>query len=244
MGRRFKLYILLVFTSFLIMACESHGCFEKGGNERVQEIEVDSFTEMSVYGLFELILVPDTIDFVEFLAKDAVLPYLKASVDNEIMLLENSNNCFYQSDYTKVKAYIHYKSLQKINLYEACKLRTGNPIVNTMSLIVQAEMAEVDIEISADRFYFYNHTTTGGKYTFRGSTDYASIAGYYMAQFNLGELQVRQLSINNSSIGDMHVNPLEKLNVQIHNRGNIYYKGSPEIVIDSVSGSGRLIWEE
>jgi hypothetical protein len=39
----------------------------------------------------------------------------------------------------------------------------------------------------------------------------------------------------------MHANASEKLEVQIHHRGNIYYTGNPEIVIDSISGSGQLI---
>jgi hypothetical protein len=110
-----------------------------------------------------------------------------------------------------------------------------------MDLKIQAEMAEVDITLNVERFYYYNHTTTGGKYTFRGNADYASIAGYYTAQFNLDELQVRHLDLNNSSVGDMYVKPQEILNVQIHHEGNIYYTGFPKITIDSISGSGELI---
>jgi len=39
----------------------------------------------------------------------------------------------------------------------------------------------------------------------------------------------------------MHVNASEILEVEIHNKGNIYYSGSPEIIIDSISGSGKLL---
>jgi hypothetical protein len=170
-----------------------------------------------------------------------VLPHLTARLEGETLILENSNSCFYQRDYKKVKANIHYKNLRNLNLYEPCKLTTQKPITGTLSLVVQAEMAEVDIDINSDRFYFYNHTTTGGKYTFRGLVDYSSIAGYYTAQFNLDELQARHLIVNNSSIGDMYVNASEILEVQIHHRGNIYYTGDPEIRIDSISGSGQLI---
>ncbi len=45
MGRRFLLYMLIVFATFLKMACESNACFEKGGNEMEEVIEVDSFSE-------------------------------------------------------------------------------------------------------------------------------------------------------------------------------------------------------
>lgn len=238
---RFSVYLFYLLTIIHIVSCESNGCFEKGGTEVREEIHITTYTEMSAYGIFDLVLVPDTLDYVEFLARESVLPHLKAKVEDEIMVLENSNSCFYQRDHGKVKAYIHYKSLEKINLYEPCKLTTAYPIENSMSLVVQADMAEVDIEINADLFYFYNHTTTGGKYTFGGYAHYASIAGYYTAQFNLDKLKVQHLKLNNSSICDMYVNPLEKLDVQIHHEGNIYYTGFPEITIDGISGSGQLI---
>lgn len=228
----------------MMMACESNGCFENGRSEVVEEIYITSYTELSVYGMFELILVSDTMDYVEFVTRESVLEHLKATVVDEILLLDNSNNCFYQRDYKKVKAYIHYKSLRQINLHEACKLTSKYPLENTMDLTIQSEMAEVDIEINAERFFFYNNRTTGGKYTFRGYADYANISGYYTAQFIMKELVVRDLVLNNSSISDMYVNPIEKLEVEIHHRGNVYYTGSPEIIIDSITGSGQLIHVE
>jgi hypothetical protein len=241
MYRRFSLYPYFLLATILVVACESNGCFEKNGNEMIEEIPVSAFNELSVHGLFDLILVSDSVDYVEFIASEPVLDHLNARVEDGTMLLENSNSCFYQRNYKKVKAYIHYKNIKRINLYEACRLTNEYPIESSMDLRIQAEMAEVDITINAERFYFYNHTTTGGKYTFRGFADYASIAGYYTAQFNLGELVVHHLKLNNSSIGDMWVNPVERFDVEIHNRGNIYYTGAPEITIDSISGSGQLI---
>lgn len=241
MSKRHLSYLFIFFMALLIQACDSNGCFEKGGNERIEEIHLNSFTELSAHGMFELILVPDTTDYIEFKARESVIPHLTARLEDKTVLLENSNSCFYQRDYKKVQAYVHYESLGKINLYEPCKLTTMYPITGVMSLVVQAEMAEVDIEINSDQFYFYNHTTTGGKYTFRGFVDYSSITGYYTAQFNLDELEARHLIVNNSSIGDMYVNASEILEVQIHHRGNIYYTGNPQIIIDSISGSGELI---
>ena len=46
--------------------------------------------------------------------------------------------------------------------------------------------------------------------------------------------------INNSTIGDIYVRADELLRVQIHNKGNVYFYGSPEIIIDSISGTGQL----
>jgi hypothetical protein len=241
MNSRLSIYILLIVTAILLLACEPKGCFEKRGPQVSEEIHVDQYSELSVYGMFETILVPDTTDYVEFVTRESILPQLSAKVEEDILILHNSFDCFYQRDFSKVKAYIHYSGLQKINLYEPCLLTTDYPIENTVVLVVQAEMAEVDIEISAERFHFYNHRTTGGKFTFRGSVDYSSISGYYTAQFNLDKFEARHLKLNNSSIGDMYANARDKLEVQIHHRGNIYYTGNPEIVIDSISGSGQLI---
>lgn len=241
MKRTLSTYTVLFVSAILFMACESNGCFEKSGREVSEEIHVDRYSELNVYGMFQVVLMPDTADYVEFVTRESVLPQLSAEVEDEILILHNSFNCFYQRDYGKVKAFIHFSDLRRISLYEPCLLTTDHPLENTISLVVQAEMAEVDMVINAERFYFYNHMTTGGKYTFQGTADYSSIAGYYTAQFNIEKFEVRHLKLNNSSIGDMYANARERLEVEIHHRGNIYYTGSPEIVVDSISGSGQLI---
>ena len=236
-----SIHFVFDIAAVLLMACEPNGCFEKNGAVVTEEVPVTSYTELSVYGKFDIVLMPDTADYIEFITRESVLPHLSAEVLDSTMILHNSFNCFYQRDFRKVKANIHYSNLKKINLYEATKLTTGEPIESTISIVVQAEMAETDLDIRAERFYFYNHKTTGGIFTFRGTADYSSISGFYTAQFNLEKFEVRHLKLNNSSISDMYANAREKLEVEIHHRGNIYYTGNPEIVIDSISGTGQLI---
>ena len=40
MDRELSLYLVVLFAAILTLACESNGCFEKGGTEEIEEIPV------------------------------------------------------------------------------------------------------------------------------------------------------------------------------------------------------------
>ncbi len=241
---RWSIHILTLITGLILTltGCERNPCFSEGGNDRVRIVEVDSFATLNVRGMFDMQLIPDTLNYVEFITRESVMDHLDAQVDREAVLtLTNSFDCFYQRDFTKVKAFVHYSDAKTVNVYEAGRISSVDSLPGRLHLTIQTDMADVDVILATERFSFYNHTTTGGVYRFSGTSQHASIAGYYTAKFDLADLTSGTLVLNNSSIGDMQANALDLLRVQIHNRGNILYTGTPEIEIDSISGSGRLI---
>jgi hypothetical protein len=194
--------------------------------------------------MYEIILVQDSVYYIELEGGDKVLDYTTVSNTDSVVYLDNSNECFFLRDYEKIKCYLHFSDRLVLSLFETCRVTSRLPVTSVFTLIVPAEMAEVDIQLNNPHFHFYNHRTTAGTYTFRGYSDLSVISGFYSARFDLSALTSREMHVNNSSIGDMHVNAAEVLKVQIHNTGNIYYSGSPQIIIDSVSGSGNLIRED
>jgi len=238
----------LVPLSFLFLilicnGCEMGKCWHGTGQNVNQIYETGYFLDVNARGMFEIILVQDSVYYIELEGGDKVLEYTAVSVIDSSVYLDNSNECYFLRDYEKIKCYLHYADNLQLNLFETCKVTSQNPVTTNLLLTVPAELAEVDILLNNSHFHFYNHKTTGGTYTFRGFSDRCIISGYYSARFVLSGLTSREMHINNSSIGDMHVNADEVLNVEIHNKGNIYYSGAPVIVIDSISGSGKLLPE-
>jgi hypothetical protein len=218
-------------------------CWHGTGQNTSLIIETGYFHEANARGIFEIILVHDSVYYIELQGGEKVLDYAEVNVTDSSANLDNSNECYFLRDYEKIKCYLHYADNLQLNLFETCKVSCQNPVTTNLLLTVPAELAEVDILLDNSHFHFYNHKTTGGTYTFRGFSDRCIISGYYSARFVLSDLTSREMHINNSSIGDMHVNANQLLEVEIHNKGNIYYSGSPEIVIDSITGSGRLFSE-
>jgi hypothetical protein len=239
-GINIGLYILAISLACMT-ACDSDSCLHGTGEKSTIRIATGFFETLNVQGILDIILVQDTTCFVEFEGGDKVLEYASAVNTESAVWLNNSNRCFFLRDYEKIKAFVHFTHLNKIDLFEVCKVESRGALDSLSYMTVQGPMAEVDITFNTDRFGFYNNQTTGGLYTFRGICDKLYLGGYYTAKINLADLMVREMNLNNSSLSDIYVNASELLTIQIHNKGNIYYSGSPQIVIDSVSGSGRLL---
>ena len=237
------LFLLICLSVFLCDSCEMGKCWHGTGQNTTQLYETGYFREVNVRGMFEIILIQDSVYYITLEGGDEILGYAAVTNTDSVVYLDNSNECAFLRDYEKIKCYLHFSDYLKLSLFETCKLTSQNPVTSILTLIVPAEMAEVNIQLNNPHFHFYNHRTTGGTYTFSGYSDWCVISGFYSARFILSDLVSREMHIKNSSIGDMHVNPIEKLTVEIHNKGNIYYSGSPEIIVDSISGSGKLIPE-
>ncbi len=218
-------------------------CWHGTGQKTIQVYEIGYFREVNVRGMFEIILVQDSVCYIELEGGNEILGYVAVTNTDSVVYLDNSNECAFLRDYEKIKCYLHFSDYLQLSLFETCKLISQNSVTSNLTLIVPAEMADVNIQLNNPHFHFYNHRTTGGTYTFSGYSDWCVISGFYSARFILSDLISREMVVKNSSIGDMHVNPIEKLTVEIHNKGNIYYSGSPEIIVDSISGTGKLIPE-
>jgi hypothetical protein len=228
-----------------MIACETDSCLHGTGENSTIIVETGFFESLKVQGILDVILVQDTTWFVEFEGGDKVLEYVSAENINSTIWLNNTNSCFFLRDYKKVIAYVHFTHLNKIDVFEVCKVESKNVLDSLYYMTVQGPMAEIDIELNTDRFGFYNNGTTGGIFNFSGNCDRFQISGFYTAQINTTNLTARDYFVNNSSLSDIYVTATEILTVQIQNKGNIYYSGSPQIVIDTITGTGRLLpWIE
>jgi hypothetical protein len=239
-------FILFIASTVMLSlaACDSDSCLHGTGQESSLRIETGHFEALNVQGIFRIILVQDTTCYVEFQGGDKVLEYVNATNTESTVWLDNTNQCFFFRDYEKIKAYVHFSHLNRIDLFEVSRVESLGAVDSIRSMTVQGPMADIDIELNCDQFSFYNNHTTGGRYTFSGMCNKFSISAYYTAQITTDRLVAKNIFINNSSLSDIYITAEDLLRVEIHNRGNIYYAGSPQIEIDSVSGSGKLIpWD-
>jgi hypothetical protein len=227
---------MLVFTG-----CEIDRCFHGTGKAMHLEISTGYFDELNIDGLLHVILIEDSVNYVEFVGGEKVLDYVGAENIDSALWLTNTNSCFFLRDYEKIKVLVHYQFLQMLNIYNVCKLESYDSLSSLRSMTAQSEMAELNLLLNCEHFSFYNHRTTGGNYVFSGRVDRCWIRGYYIARFEMKNLVARDFYVNNSSLSDMYVNATERLEVQLIGSSNIYYSGSPQIVIDSINGSGQLI---
>jgi hypothetical protein len=236
------LYVLVVqcLILFLLVNCKTEECLKGSGPEGTNQIETNYFREVNINGMFDVTLVQDTVCYVEFEGGKNMLRYTKAKNSDSVLWIDNSNNCLFLKDYKKIKLFVHFTDINVINFFEPCTIRSQNALTDDFSLLVPADIADLDIELNNNNFFFYNHRTSGGNYVFRGKSKNCHLMGFYTARIDASQLTTNNMIIENHSAVDFYVQADETLHVQIFNRGNVYYYGTPEVVLDTVDGSGEV----
>lgn len=236
--------ILIGLLSGIIMtfgSCESDSCFKSEGDPKVLQVLTSDYDTLYIDGIFNVILIEDTNSYIEFEGGENQLANVRANLDGTHIHLENQDDCFLHPEQSKIDAYVHFRSLLGLHINSPCKLTSETPLTTLKYVYVHQRLAEVDIELDRTGFYLYNIPAAAGIYKLRGYVDRCKLAIYYTPKCDFEHLMTRELIVENRSVGDLKVNASEMMIVRIFNRGNIYYSGSPEIIIDTIAGTGQLL---
>lgn len=236
----FLLLVLIVFTLVLV-SCEKEKCFYSAGQSETQILITDTFSHIAVWGLFDIELVQDSAYFVEGVAGKNIISHIDAKMLEDTLNLYNHNSCFWLRDYKRPLIRIHFTDIRHIDVHETAFIYSTDSIGDNFSIFFRGGMGETNLILNNQMLFVVPYGTTGGKYVFRGKTQQLSLNNPYTCTVDASQLQAVNVNIDQKSISDARVWAIEKLTVKILNRGNIYYKGNPEIIIDSLSSTGKLI---
>ncbi len=228
----------------LLISCESDKCFYGSGKEITTVLNSDSFDVISVHGIFDVELVQDTCYYVEGIGGENIIENIEASVEKDSLLLYNHNSCFWLHGYKRPLVRVHCHNLTRVDVFQASYIFSTDSITDNLYITFQTMMAEADILVNNNQVFSYVHHTTSGRYKFRGKTKELIFTGFYTSVFDASELEAKKAVIQNYSTVDYKIWATEKLNVGIFNRGNIYYKGTPEIIIDTLTSTGNVFKSE
>jgi len=232
---------LFFFISVILLSCESETCFYGAGKDSQRILDSSAFKKIHVYGILDIELVQDSCYYVEGFGGKNILEHLDISVRNDTLVIYNNNSCFWLREYIRPKISIHYADISALDMHETCYVFSTDSITDNFRITSQCMLAEINLVFNNSDIFFYVHHFTGGKYTFRGKTENLYIDGYYSSIVDASELVSKVATIKNHSIADFSVWTTDVLNVELYNTGNIFYKGTPVINIDTLVSSGKLL---
>jgi hypothetical protein len=233
--------IIIFVNSIFFMACERDTCFYSTG-EKIRKILIsENYTTILNYGMFDIELVQDTTYYVEGIGGSNVIENIEALVKNDTLSLYDYNSCFWLRDYKRPLIRIHFSDIKRINLYETSYVFSTDSITDSFWLTAQCFLAEANLLVNNQNMSFYVHHKTAGQYIFKGKTENLYLDGYYSSILDASGLESKNAKIKNHSIADFKVWATEKLDAEIYNKGNIFFKGSPSVIIDTVQATGKLI---
>ncbi|MBL4708061.1 MAG: DUF2807 domain-containing protein [Flavobacteriales bacterium] len=202
------------------------------------------FHEVTLNSAFEVILIQDSINFIEIVTVESLKKDIEVKLVNEVLSIVNNKKFKWTNPENNIPTlYIHCAEFKKINANESCNFTTPTPITSKEFGIVLKDKANyADLQINCDVFFYWNNFPTGGKLTLSGTTKELKIWNTAIMSVDAKNLVAEYALIENESKGICEVNVTNKLEYKITGKGDIHLYGNPpEIIQNEVSSTGKLI---
>lgn len=236
---------LLLLMGVVVAGCSDSGevlgrtVITGSGNVISETREVGNFTSVHLDGIGRLVVEQGDTDSLTIEADDNILPYLKAQVEDQVMVLGFADRtiAFTPRGGSRIVFHVSVRSLEGVGLSGAGKAEIG-PVTGE-SLRVEARGAG-DIELASFEGQRLQVVVNGGaKLQLSGKVDTQSVeiegAGNYAAE----GLQSQTCSIEVKGAGNARVWAEGTLNVEITGAGLVQYKGSPQVT-KNITGAGSV----
>ncbi len=238
-------YILSAFflSMMLTTSCEKDhlfDCLKSTGPIASESRDVSDFNRIDVYNNPEVIITQDNVNSIKVEAGAHIISGITTEINNGILTIRNENKCNWVRSYSKtIAVYVHVKKLDIIQHHGSSTISSTNELQNSTFDLNVWNSGDINLAIHADSTFARQHTTVGDM-TLTGHSGYC----FYYSNGN-GFTYDSNLQVNNATViqrgtGDCYVNVSQSMSVEIHDSGNVYYTGNPQIS-SNVTGAGKLI---
>jgi hypothetical protein len=212
------IFLLAAFTA-TIASCKKEALTGEGA-VKTEERSVNSFTKVSTQGSTAIHIVQGANFEVKAKGYANLLPYLKTTVENGVLLVRYENTRRVRNDNSEV--FITMPALTGLSSSGSGDMHAAGEFSGNTSFDVNISgSAHITVEKGAAENFVLRSAGSGNfdSYGFTSQNADITISGSGEAKITVGK----------------------KLEVKINGSGRVYYKGDPAIVNNDISGSGKVI---
>lgn len=226
----------------LFCGCKDENCFGEAGAEMAVTRAVSAFHQIDVYDNIDVVLTQDTVESITVVAPQHLEPNVSTAIENGVLTLKNEASCTgLRKASERLKVYVHLKKLDKIVYAGSGNITSANTLVADAILFYSEEGAgNIDVTLNAVQTLSYI-MDENADFTFHGTSDVCWSYTASRGSIDFSDFVVKKMIIEYGSVRDATINVTDDLNSIIYFKGNLYYKGTPQITRDEVHSSGRLI---
>ncbi len=238
--------LFLFYFIFLLSSCrkaEERTCWKTAGKSSYQRIEIqDSFKGIAVYDNIDLELVRDSVDYLEVYSYEHLSPFISAEIVDSLLTIKDKNRCNFLRKYKKKTTIkVHFREISVLKLLGDGYIRSLNTIENeVVHIYAHSANSTVNLTVKATSLVVkLVNGTVDGRIT--GSATSAEIYHYGMSKVDFQALHIDYLSLVNKSDADVTVNVQNEMKLRLLSLGNVYYYGSPTILVIENSENSKII---
>jgi hypothetical protein len=241
MNRPHTFLAILLFVLSGLTACHKPGCLESAGAQTSVERRAAPFRQIDLYDNIDLVLTQSSVEKIRVEAGADLQPNIVTGVANGVLTIQNTTSCTWlRSPSEKVRVYVSFKTLDLLN-YNGSGHVSSTDTLKVPELEVSSETGAGNVELTVQTQLlraFIDHENAD--FIIRGVADECHAYTNSRGTLDLSELQVRRYNIRYGALKDTYIRVSERLEVEIYFKGNVYYKGDPQITT-IYHDTGRLI---
>jgi hypothetical protein len=236
----------IITLAVCVLACKSGDapdCFKQAGADVV---EVRSFSggirQINIEGLIDVEIRTDNEGAIEVFGPEYLVNGIITEQDGGFLNLRNENTCNWVRNLgIRFKVVIHASQLEAVNYKgQGDVIFVDTLYTNQFSFENRQGFGDVLIRYVGDSLNVTNHTGYAN-FILQGSSRTAGFFHQGVGVFDAADFSSSAVYSNNSSINQLLVNSTGYLFAKLSNKGNTYYKGSPDLIDLDINGTGILI---
>lgn len=207
------------------------------GNVVTHEIQVDIYSEIRVEGAFDVIYEakPDEAAYLRVEADDNIIPLVDIKTKGRTLNIKaresiNPSRFVIYTNSPSLK-YVESKGASNVNLKGSI---AGSELKIEMKGVGDFNAENLIYEKAEFKLQGANEITVAGQ------CHKAKIELSGTGNVQAANLSVDELECNLKGSGNMEVNAVEKMSVEIKGKGTVAYKGNPQITKQNIKGAGTV----
>lgn len=239
--------IFLIFL--LLFSCQKpadRACWKGAGNVVKQQVPFESFEFLHIYPHMKVVLIQDSLDYVEWEANENLMNFLEAEKALDTLILRNHNRCrFLRYRKEQVTVKVHFTALQQILFENSDTVKTaGIWQQNELEFILKEGAGMINLELAG------NHALVRNLYGWQNLRLKGQLNWLYVDLDGSASIEAQELQLTDSLLF-ISASPRSsrlssdgiKVKAQLHSVGDLYLKGIPSILLQKAYSKGKIIVE-
>ena len=237
----------------LILGCntpDGPDCFQKAGNLTQKTIDITGFSKIIANRNIELFIKEgiDTEIIIE--AGENLINDVSARLQDDTLILTDSNTCNYVRDYDPVKVYVTTPILTEVRNSSQFTVQSQGVLTFPNLLLISEDfnsptsyaVGDFDLELNTQNLRIVANTLS--IFRLRGQVDVFKPEFYSgICRVEARDLIAQDIILFQRSSNDMLLHPVQSLRGEIVSTGDVIAVNNPPIVEVTESYTGRLIFE-
>lgn len=249
------LIVLTVILVSLFVSCDSENasdCFQSTGEITRQEVSVSEFSSIAVFENVALVIKQGNTQKVEIETGENLRNEVAAVVEDEQLLLTDTNDCNYVRDYGTTVVYVTTPNLTSIRSSTGFPIQSDGVLAFESLSLLSESFTDPEAETTDGEFNLeldvtsLSMTSNGISYfKLKGSAESFNISiAAGDSRVEAEELITQRVIFNHRGSNDILVNPQESLTGVLRGTGDLQSFNRPATVDVEELYNGRLIFVE